>query len=126
MTDTRLASAASVGPVPVVSTAAPVSPNRRAWARFKRNRLGLWSLWIFGAMLLISAFAEVLSNDKPLIARYEGELFFPFLHNQAEARFGGDFHTPTEWTDPFTVQQFAKPGNWMLRALNPHSANSTE
>jgi microcin C transport system permease protein len=104
----------------------PSSPNRRAWARFKRNRLGIWSLWIFVALLILSAFAEVLSNDRPLIARYDGELYFPFLHNPPEFRFGGDFHTPTEWSDPFTVQQFAKPGNWMLRAPNHHSANSTE
>jgi len=109
---------------PVVTT--PASPNQRAWARFKRNRLGYWSLWIFAAMLLISAFAEVLSNDKPIVARYEGELFFPILRNHSEVRFGGDFMTPTDWSDPFIEQQFAKPGNWMLRPLNHHSGTSTE
>ena len=102
------------------------SPNQRAWARFKRNRLGTWSLWIFVAMLIVSAFAELLSNDRPLVARYDGEMFFPFLNNPPESRFGGDFLTLTEWGDPFIVQQFAKPGNWMLRAPNHHAANSTE
>ena len=105
---------------------APASPNQRAWARFKRNRLGLWSLWIFAALLLVSAFAETLSNDKPLVARYEGEFFFPILRNHPEVRFGGDFHTLTDWSDPFIEQQFAKPGNWMLRPPNHHSGNSTE
>ena len=66
-------------------------------------------------MLLLSALAEVLSNERPLVARYDGELYFPFLRNHPETRFGGDFHTPTEWTDPLIVAQFAKPGNWMLR-----------
>ena len=107
-------------------TIAPASPNQRAWARFRRNRLGLWSLWLFAAMLVFSAFAELLSNDRPLVARYQGELFFPILHNHPEVRFGGDFQTPTDWSDPFIAQQFAKPGNWMLRAPNHHSANSTE
>jgi microcin C transport system permease protein len=109
-------------------TAAVVSssPNQRAWARFKRNRLGTWALWIFVVMLVVSACAEVLSNDRPLVARYDGELFFPFLSNPPETRFGGDFLTPTEWGDPFIGQQFAKPGNWMLRAPNHHAANSTE
>ena len=102
------------------------SPNQRAWARFKRNRLGTWSLWIFVAMLIVSAFAELLSNDRPLVVRYDGEMFFPFMNNLPESRFGGDFLTPTEWGDPFIVQQFAKPGNWMLRAPNHHAANSTE
>jgi microcin C transport system permease protein len=108
------------------SVVVPTSPNQRAWNRFTRNRLGLWSLWIFVALLVLSALAEVISNDKPLVARYEGELFFPILNNQPETRFGGDFHTQTDWSDPFIAQQFAKPGNWMLRAPIPHSANSTE
>ena len=109
-------------------TRSPVSssPNQRAWARFRRNRLGTWSLWFFAAMLIVSAFAELLSNDRPLVARYDGEMFFPFLNNPPESRFGGDFLTLTEWGDPFIVQQFAKPGNWMLRAPNHHAANSTE
>jgi microcin C transport system permease protein len=110
-------------------SSAPViaaSPNQRAWARFKRNRLGLWSLRIFIGLLVVSALAEVLSSDRPLVARYDGEIFFPILNNQPETRFGGDFHTGTEWGDPLITRQFAKPGNWMLRAPNPHSANSTE
>ena len=102
------------------------SPNRRMWNRFQRNRLGVWSLRLFVVMLVVSAFAEVLSNDKPLVARYNGELFFPILHNDPEVRFGGDFRTPTDWSDPFITAQFAKPGNWMLRAPNRHSASSTE
>jgi microcin C transport system permease protein len=105
---------------------APLSPNQRAWARFRRNRLGVWSLWIVVALLVVSALAEVLSNDKPLIARYEGELFFPLFNNQPEVRFGGDFRTPTDWSDPFIQQQFAKPGNWMLKPPNRHSATSIE
>jgi microcin C transport system permease protein len=103
-----------------------LSPNRRIWNRFRRNRLGVWSLRLFVVMLVLSAFAEVLSNDKPLVARYQGELFFPIVHNDPEVRFGGDFLTPTDWSDPFITAQFAKPGNWMLRAPNRHSASSTE
>jgi microcin C transport system permease protein len=115
-----------VAPAGAAPAAAPLSPNQRAWRRFRRNRLGAWSLWIFLAMLVLSALAEVLSNDKPLMARYNGELFFPLLSNPAEVRFGGDFLTPTDWSDPFIAQQFAKPGNWMLRPPNHHSATSIE
>ena len=108
-----------------MSAVIAASPNQRAWARFKRNRLGLASLWIFGAMLLLSALAEVISNDRPLLARYDGAWFVPFISNPPETRFGGEFRTPTEWNDPFVVAQFAKPGNWALHAPIPHSANST-
>lgn len=102
------------------------SPNRRAWRRFTRNRLGLWSLWIFAGLLVVSALAEVLSNDKPLVACYDGGVYFPIMNNRPETTFGGDFLTPTDWSDPFIAQQFAKPGNWMLRAPLPYSASSTE
>jgi len=101
-----------------------LSPNQRAWARFKRNRLGVISLWLFGALLALSTFAELVSNDRPLVARYQGEWFFPMFRNQPETRFGGDFLTPTDWKDPFITEQFKKPGNWAFVTLNPHSATS--
>ena len=44
-------------------TAPPLSPNQRAWARFRRNRLGYVSLWLFGMLLLVGTFAELLSNE---------------------------------------------------------------
>ena len=104
----------------------PMSPNQRAWARFKRNRIGYGSLWIMVALLIVSAFAELLSNDRPLVAHYNGQWSFPIFYNAPETTYGGDFATPTDWSDPFITQQFAKPGNWMLRTLNPHSATSTD
>ena len=104
----------------------PLSPNQRAWARFRRNRLGTWSLWIMVALLVVSALAEVLSNDRPLVAVYQGQWTFPVFRNPPETAYGGDFATPTDWKDPFIAEQFAKPGNWKLGTLNPHSATSTD
>jgi microcin C transport system permease protein len=104
----------------------PLSPNQRAWARFRRNRLGTVSLWIMLGLLVVSALAEVISNDRPLIARYDGKWSFPIFHNLPETAYGGDFATPTDWKDPFIAEQFAKPGNWKLDTLNPHSASSTD
>ena len=54
-----------------------VSPSQRAWQRFKRNKLGFYSLVIFCVMVVLSLCAEVVSNDKPLIVRYEGQTYFP-------------------------------------------------
>jgi microcin C transport system permease protein len=103
-----------------------MSPNQRAWRRFRRNKVGVISLWLFIAMLVLSALADLLSSDKPLIAHYQGETFFPLFNNQPETRFGGDFKTPTDWSDPFIRDQFAKPGNWVVHTLNRHSATSLE
>ena len=68
-----------------------LSPSRRAWLRFKRNRLGFWSLVLFGLLFLLSLGAELISNDKPLLARYEGRWYAPIVQNLPETRFGGDF-----------------------------------
>ncbi len=35
--------------------------------------------------------AELISNDRPLLARYDGQLYVPLFRNQPETRFGGDF-----------------------------------
>lgn len=108
------------------SAPSPMSPNQRAWARFRRNRLGTVSLWIMLGLLALSALAEFVSNERPLVAYYDGSWSFPVFHNPPETAYGGDFATPTDWKDPFIAEQFAKRGNWKLDTLNPHSASSTD
>jgi microcin C transport system permease protein len=63
---------------------APNSPSQRAWLRFRRNRLGFWSLVIFCALVGLSLVAEVVSNDRPLVVRYEGKTYFPVLTDYPE------------------------------------------
>ena len=100
--------------------AAPsLSPARRAWLRFRRNRLGLWSLVLFVALVGLSLLAEVVSNDKPLVVRYEGQWYFPLVKSYPEKLFGGDFETETDYLDPFIRQQFSQPGNWAIYPPNP-------
>ncbi|WP_238946443.1 ABC transporter permease [Vandammella animalimorsus] len=96
------------------SMARPLSPRRRAWQRFRRNRLGYWSLLLFAALLLLSLMAELLSNDKPLLMRYEGRIYLPLLHSYPETTFGGDFETETDYLDPLILQRITSAGNWAL------------
>ena len=103
-----------------VSNSISASPSKRAWQRFRRNRLGYWSLLIFSVLVVACLLAEVLSNDRPLLARYEGEMFVPLLKDYPETQFGGDFETPTDYLDPFIQAQFATPGNWAIYPLNPY------
>ena len=105
--------------------AAPsLSPARRAWLRFRRNRLGLWSLVLFVALVGLSLLAEVVSNDKPLVVRYEGQWYFPLVKSYPEKLFGGDFETETDYLDPFIRQQFSQPGNWAIYPPNPYGAKT--
>ena len=109
-----------------VAAVKPASPNARAWARFRRNRLGHVSLWLFGVLLLLTTFAELISNDRPLLARIDGRWHAPVFSNPSERSLGGDFDTGTDWKDPFIDELLARPGNLALFTLNPHSADSLD
>lgn len=96
------------------------SPSRRAWRRFRRNPLGFWSLVLFSTMVVLSLFAEVLSNDRPLVVRYEGTTYFPIVKDYSEQTFGGDFPTPADYLDPFIRERITSGSNWALYAPNPY------
>ncbi|HSI52413.1 MAG: ABC transporter permease [Ramlibacter sp.] len=101
-----------------------LSPGRRAWLRFKRNKLGYRSLVVFVVLVVISLFAEVLSNDKPLLVHYEGQFYSPILHDYPETTFGGDFPTPTDYLDPYIRKKLGEGGNWALYPPNPYGAET--
>ena len=101
-------------------SAVGVSPSRRAWRRFRRNRMGYWSLVAFCTLVVISLFAELVSNDRPLVVRYEGSTYFPILKDYSEKTFGGDFDTATDYLDPFIRARLALDGNWAVFAPNPY------
>ena len=104
-------------PLPV---AVSLSPTRRAWRRFRAHRLGFASLVLFVALFALSLVAELVSNDKPLLVRYEGQWFVPIVHNPPETAFGGDFASPTDFLDPFIREQLARPGNWAVFPPNAY------
>lgn len=101
-------------------TAPSLSPGRRIWLRFRQNRRGYWSLLIFATLFVLSLFAELLANDKPLVARYNGQLVFPIVKTYSEKVFGGDFDTQADYLDPFIRDQFRKNGNWAIYPLIPY------
>jgi microcin C transport system permease protein len=100
------------------------TPWRRAWERFKRNRVGYYSLWAFLVLLVLAVISPLLANENPLLVHYQGRNYFPIFSNYPETKFGGDFRTPVDWFDPFIQAQLAKDGNWALYTLIRYSPNS--
>lgn len=95
-----------------------MSPRQRAWSRFRRHRRGYWSLWIFIAVIVLTMFAEMLSNDRPLLVHYDDGYYIPLFHDYPETTFGGDFLTTTDYHDPYIVEQLTTGGNWVVWPLN--------
>jgi microcin C transport system permease protein len=75
---------------------------------------------VFAALFGLSLLAEVLSNDKPLVARYDGQWYFPILQTLPETTFGGDFPTPADYLDPYIRANLGKPGNFAVFPPNPY------
>jgi microcin C transport system permease protein len=86
--------------------------NQRRWQNFSANRRGYWSLWIFLALFVLSLFAELIANDKPLIASYQGEILFPVVIDYPEEKFGG-FLAVTDYRDPF-IQEEIEANGWVI------------
>ncbi len=98
-----------------------LSERQRAWQRFKANKRGYYSLWLFVILFVASLFAEVLSNDKPLLVYYQGEIYLPLLKSYPETTFGGDFETEADYVDPYVRQLLNEGDNWAIYPPNPFS-----
>ncbi len=109
-----------------MSLASRLTPlNRRRLENFRRNRRGFWSLWIFLGLFAVSLLSEVIANDRPLLASYEGRLHVPFLVSYPETTFGGDFETEADYRDPFVRKAIEEKG-WMAWPLIPFGHASVD
>lgn len=86
---------------------------RRRLAGFRANRRGFWSLWLFLILFVLSMFAELIANDRPLLVSYKGDLYYPVLVDYPETTFGGDFATYASYRDPYIAGNIEAEG-WML------------
>lgn len=101
-----------------------LSPSKRAWLRFKDNRRGYFSLWIFSILLVISLFAEFISNDKPLLIQFEQEYYFPLWNDYPEITFAGDFVSKTDYNDPYIKDKITSNANWAIYPINHYHYDS--
>jgi len=93
---------------------------QRRLANFRRNRRGVWSLWIFAVLFFVTLFAEVIANDKPLLVRFDGAFYSPVLVEYTETTFGGEFLTEADYRDPFVADLINAKG-WMVWPLIRYS-----
>lgn len=84
--------------------------NEARWQRFRANKRGWWSLWFFSVLFIISLFAELVANDRPLFVDYDNQWFFPVFHEYAETDFGGEFDIAADYTDPYILELIEEKG----------------
>lgn len=60
----------------------------RRYRSFKQNQRAVISIWVFTFLLLISATAEIWSNNKPIVASYKGQIYWPVFKTYYPDVFG--------------------------------------
>ena len=73
-------------------------------------------------MFFASLGAELIANDRPILARYKGELLMPMLVDYPEQKFGG-FLAVTDYRDPEILNEIESNG-WMLWPLVRYSSST--
>ncbi len=96
---------------------------QRRLIQFKANKRGFYSLWLFLAVFMLTLFAELIANDKPLIIHYDGQFYFPLVKMYPETTWGGDFETETDYRDPY-VKELINEKGWMIFPLIPFGVNT--
>ena len=94
--------------------------NKRRLDNFKSNKRGWYSFLIFTFLFLISIFADFIANEKPLLIKYQNQIYLPIINEYAETTFGGDFETEADYRDPF-VKDLINNNGWMIWPIIPYS-----
>jgi len=97
--------------------------NKRRLNNFFANKRGLYSFWIFSILFIISLFADFIANDKPLLVKFNSEIYFPVFQSYPETTFGGDFETEADYRDPFVINLIESNG-WIIMPIIPYSYNT--
>jgi microcin C transport system permease protein len=99
---------------------------RRRLANFSANRRGYLSLRIFLVLLVLSLFAEIIANDKPLLLGFDGGLYSPVLFSYPETKFGGVLFSEAEYREPEVMALIESRGGWVIWPPIPFSYDTID
>ncbi len=94
-----------------------LDPNtRRRLRRFGKIKRAKWSLYLLLAIFIVSLFSNFIANEKPLIAKANGKLFFPVAKFYPDDAFtDSGRNTEPRYKDLDASPIFAENDeNWML------------
>ncbi len=92
----------------------------KRWKRFKSVRRAYYSVWLTVAMIFFSATAEIWSNSKPLVMKFNEQIYFPVFKTYYPTEFGQEGFVTNYRAIPM------EKGNWAVWPLvrwNPFESN---
>lgn len=96
-----------------------ISPETmRKLTAFRQRKLGFYSAILLAILVTLSMGAELISNSRPILVRYNGGWYMPMFKTYSDQTFAGIFETEADYHDPDTEKELSKPGNWALWPVN--------
>ena len=71
------------------------------WHKFMSRARNKYSLYFFSILFVLSLFAEIISNDKPIIMSLDEQIYFPIMVKYTDKELGGYFDTEADYKDDF-------------------------
>lgn len=98
----------------------PITQKRLA--RFRSLKRAYWSLWILAGLYLCALLANFLSNDKPLLVKFEGDYYFPIFSYYPDDVFtASGLSTRPDYKEISQREEFGEgTGNYMIFAPIPY------
>lgn len=89
--------------------------------QFRKNKRALFSLYLILFMSFIALFADFIANEKPIVCKYQGKVYFPILKEYAVklklAKFAPELNN-IDWADA--------DYDFVLRAPIPYSPTTQD
>lgn len=98
---------------------------KKRLSRFKKNKLAVISLWIFLVMTFFSFTAEFWANNKPIVMKYQSQLYLPMIYEYHPSKFG---RTDIFVMDYRSLEFNKEHGDWAIWPLvqwDPYESNKT-
>ncbi len=102
-------------------------------ARFKSIKRGYYSFWILLTLTLLSFIGELFINNKALVVKYEGKVFFPILRSipgiskqYTGSDFGEDYTYEAKYRELKEKWKAADSNNWVWMPLVPYNAAESD
>ncbi len=94
--------------------------------KFRRMKRAYYSLWVLLILYVISLFANFIANDRPLIIKYQGKLYFPVLRFYDGSNFGLDATDVPNYKQLQKSPAFrSEKGNWIFFPILPYGSNES-
>ena len=93
---------------------------KKRWVKFKALKRGYFSFILISILIVLSLFAELIANNRPIVIHYDGNIQFPTYGDILPGtRFGFDYQWEVNYKDLQQKFKQENSSNWMIMPIIP-------